>query len=221
MVRKRRGDSGPSKTSQLLQRIRAWGDAEEGLSEVTGAIFVLPILGFTIFALIETGVYMRYRIQVEKVLQETAMNIGQDGGAFWNLTSPPGLSTNRTWVDVGNVKLQNLCDANGSSGNAGNRCKNGETPPKITCWIGAVGQSPTSLAKQGRNDTSVFTSPDGSMKQVAKTRGQTVYCTASFPYEPVSPLSKNPWTSLGLSTLFDKNITLGASSQTVVGFSNN
>lgn len=211
MVRKRGGDTGTSKFSRLLGRVRAWGDAEEGLSEVTGAIFVLPILGFTIFALVETGVYMRYRIQVEKVLQETAMGIGQDGGFFWYVTSPPNMSEENTWINVGEERLKALCNPSGSSSNAGDRCKEGK-PRKITCFIGSVGQSPATVTKN------IDTVTQPGMDTVAKNRGQTVKCSTSFPYKPVSPLSTNYATSMGLSGLFNNNINLSASSQTVVGY---
>ncbi len=232
MGRNRKNSARFSRMSHMLDRVRSWRDAEDGLSEITGAIFVLPILGFTIFALVETGVYMRYRIQVESILQDTAMSIAQDGGVFWSRTSPAGMGENKTWVTIGTQKLQALCDANSSSGNAGNRCKTDERAPVMQCWVGDVPgtrggagaggglTTPAALASAKRDGITVTNAPP-TMVQVAAGRGAPVYCTTSFPYEPVSPLSKNYATSLGLSSLFNNNITLGASAQTVVGYENN
>ena len=171
-----------------------WFHREGGLSEVAGAIFVIPVMGFLIFALVESGINMNTRAKVNSITQDTAMSIASDGALWWILTSPPRIDADNTWEDVGKSSLALLCDGGGGS------CD--EETVKMTCTI-----TPT---------TANVPSSEGI--QVAQSAGSAVKCLAEVDYDNVSPLSGNPITSMGLSGLFNSKIESTATAQTVVGY---
>lgn len=179
----------------FYDRVQDWACAEQGMSEVAGAIFVLPFLAFLIFALVEAGVNMRYRILVENALENTVQGVSNDGAVYWSRTSAPPITETNTWVDTGNKHLADLCGA--SPGASGSHCK---TTPTMTC---TVANSTTTGA------TAV---------QVAPTAGTPVTCEAEFDYKPISPLSNNPMTSVGFSVFFNKPIKVSAQGITAVGY---
>ena len=182
--------------------VQRWRSAEAGFSEVTSAIFILPVIVFVLFALVEAGIYFNYRTTVNNTVEQAAAGFADDGGDRFLRTLRVNYNTNEvttprkpgggayqindfTWSTWGTDALEQLCGAGDQ-----NRCKDGEEPV-VTCSVDGAVQ------------------PTGSIK-VAPQAYSTVTCNATFPYKPVSPLSRNPVTSVGLSALFDRPIELTA-----------
>ena len=186
------------KKSSFVERYREWASDEKGMSEVAGAIFVLPFVAFLIFALVECGVNMRYRILVENINQSTVQGISNDGALYWTRTSRPPITQDNTWEADEQRRLQELCGSAAIDG-AGSHCTQ---PPTADCVVadGAAVDYPPSI-------------------QVAREAGDNVRCTATFYYKTVSPLSNTPFTSVGFSYFFHKPIVQTAYGKTVVGFS--
>lgn len=175
-----------------LSRVNNWRRRESGFSEIYSTIIVLPIIAYAIFALIETGINLQYRAQVENITQSTTRSIALDGAQYWARTTaiPAGYtSSNFLWEDYGADQLAKLC------GDTGGRC-NGV--PTMECEV------------QNAFDGATF-------RQLAQYKGSEVTCFASFPYVPVSPLSRNPVTSLGLSNFFNSPIRAEVTALTTVG----
>jgi hypothetical protein len=196
--------------STWKNRVQRWRSAEAGVSEVAGAIFVLPLIAFILFALVEAGVYFHYRTSVDNIVDQAAKGFANDGGDRFMRTLRVSASGSTvvtptkpnggaysvaefTWSKWGSDSLQQLCGTPGDS----YRCQGGQ-PPRVVC------ETPNPISGSGSVN-------------VARQPYAEVKCTATFPYEPVSPLSKNPLTSLGLSGLFTRPITMTAITLTKTG----
>ena len=103
------------------EQYKSWASAERGMSEVAGAIFVLPFMAFLIFALVETSVNMRYRILVENINQNTVQGISNDGALYWARTSQPPITEEYNWQQQEAKQLSDLCVK--TPGTAGSLCK--------------------------------------------------------------------------------------------------
>lgn len=194
---------------------RRWRTGERGVSEIVSALFVLPVLAFLIFALIDTGVYMHYRSMVDITTQQTVRRIAQDGGFYWARTSafPDGVTSAGSaessssleaaggWPAVGKAELEKLCGAPEER----ERCA------QFSDGAIAEGQPPTMECEVENGETF-----EGGVS-VAKEVNTNVTCTATFYYNPVSPLSTNLATSLGFSTLLTKPIVIKIDGRTTVG----
>lgn len=184
--------SRPSMLADWLSKMSEWRRRESGFSEIYSTIIVLPIIAYAIFALIETGINLQYRAQVENITQLTTRSIALDGAQYWARTTavPDGYSSGSfLWEDYGADQLAKLC------GDTGNRC-NGV--PTMECEV------------ENAFDGATF-------RQLAQFKGSEVTCFANFPYVPVSPLSRNPVTSLGLSGFFASPIRAEVTALTTVG----
>lgn len=171
---------------------RLWAGKEQGMSDAASAIFILPIIAFLIFALVDLGVNFHYRSKVDRIVQETVRSISYDGSKYWARTTvvPDGYDeTSFSWETWGFDQLEKLCGADGS------RC---DGSPTMKCTIA---------------DT---VDVDGFV--VAKYKNTEVSCEASFPYDPVSPLSKSPVTSLGFNGLLTSDIKSSSTGLTSVGY---
>lgn len=195
------GSQGNS-VSSFGYAFREWRRREHGMSEIASAIFVLPVMIFLIFALIETGINMHYRSMVDGVTQQTVRRIANDGALYWarttTLPTGSGAASARGWETVGTQELQNLC---GTAGSPGYRCDTTKPAPRMFCQV--------------RSNGGAINGP-GAI-QVARKVSDPVVCTATFNYKPVSPLSKSSVTSLGFDSLFNKTITITVKGNTVVG----
>lgn len=176
--------------------VRSWRRAETGMSEIAGAIVILPLMAFLIFALIETGINLHYRTLVDNATQTTVREISQDGALYWARTSvfpPPydeGVIPANGWQTIGEERLAELCGTNSE------RCTQA---PTMDCSV------------QGGNDS------PGYAIQLAPTVNTPVTCTATFYYNPVSPLSNNPATSVGFSLFLTRPMTITIQGNTTVG----
>lgn len=182
--------------NKIAGNCKKWFSDESGMSDAAAAIFILPTIAFLIFALIDTGINFRYRAKVDEITQLTVRSMSVDGAAYWVRTTrlpytPSGGTYNPAsfkWEQWGYDNLQKLCNDSG-------RCK---SAPEMTCSI--TGEI---------NDT------EG--RGIAPARNSLVTCSSVFPYKPVSPLSYNPYTSLGFSLFLNKPIESTTTGLTIRG----
>lgn len=185
--------------------VRGWRRSEMGMSDIVSAIFVLPFIAFLIFALVDTGVNLRYRTLVDNATQSVVRSISQDGGLYWSRTTQTQFITDPVtgvpygvydptfrWDVYGTKILRNLCGAGAQ------RCTS-INEAKMTCTVAGG------------------TSGYGWGIQVAPGKGALVECRSVFPYLPVSPLSKNLVTSVGFNTLLTSPIQTSVRGITTTG----
>lgn len=186
------GDTGAAGT------IRRWMRREDGMSEITAAIFVLPFIAFLIFVLVDVGFNLRYRTLVDNITQNTTSALANDGAQYWARTTvlPTGPDGERydpstfTWEQYGTDRLQALCGTN--------RCTD-PSKARMVCTVQG-GISDGALARD-----------------VAPTKNTPVECTSYFPYRPVSPLSNNDATSVGFKGFLTSPIESTVEALTTVG----
>lgn len=173
-----------------MMKLRMWLRREDGLSEATTAIFILPILAALIFLLIETGFNINTRTTMDNIVQDTARSAALDGGynnprstllpsAYTNMAG-----SNSGWAAVGTQRLQAACN----SGMI--RSQNSCSSLKIVCNTA-----------------------------IAAFAGDTITCALASPlqYKVVSPLSTSPVFSFGFGPMFTKPISVSVSAASAIG----
>lgn len=173
-----------------MMKLRAWLYREDGMSEATTAIFVLPILAALIFLLIETGFNIRTRTMTDNILQDTTRSAALDGGynnprstllpsTYTNMTG-----TNSGWAAVGTERLQSAC----KSGLIRSQAACGSL--KIVCNTA-----------------------------IANFAGDTITCSLATPltYKIVSPLSTSALFSFGFGPMFTTPISASISAASAIG----
>lgn len=172
-----------------MKRLRIWRD-ERGVGEALTAIIVLPFMMAVIFNLIEVGLNLQWRAQVETITRDAARGVSMEGSNFNSngTVLPPeyGVETSGLigWEKWGTAALQDLCDRDN-----GARCDDALGKPRMECF------------------------PAG----LATSAGEQVGCTAFFPYKPVAPFTAtNPLFSLGFSPMWDDGITIEVTTRTAV-----
>lgn len=185
----------------LMHKLRTRMSRGDKGNEAVGLIFLFPFLAFIAFILIETGFNMHYRSLVDNITQDTVRSISQDGGLYWGRTTYPQYNsagdqyaTGTTWTQVGEDRLLELCGA--APGSNTSRC---EKPPTMTCTV------------QDGQDFPPFG------VGVAPAVNTPVSCTATFFYNPVSPLTQNPVTSVGFSNVLTAPFVITINGLTVTG----
>lgn len=109
----------------MMTKLTQWFHREDGVSEAATAIFVLPIIAFMIFSLLEAGMYLSSRSQFDQIVQSTVRNVALDGG--WNNTRSKSITSD--WVTRANQQLDAACNG-GPLGPARIRCSG---PAVISC----------------------------------------------------------------------------------------
>lgn len=88
--------------------LRSWGKKESGLSEAATAIFVLPLIAFMIFALVESGIYTMNRTRLSNLVQNYTRNISLEGG-YANPNATILDLSKGNWIDKGKAAIGTLC----------------------------------------------------------------------------------------------------------------
>lgn len=175
---------------RALHPIRSWRAGERGASEVTAAIFILPLLIALVFVLIEVGFNIRYRGAVDNITQDTVRGIAHDGANYWakSYTGPYDYAApGQGWQAYAQARLVDLCKDGTSS--ITKRC---HRAPTITC--------------QPQN--------------IQALPGFEAICTTTFYYKPVAGfMLDNPVMNLGFGGIWseDNPITVTVEAPTTVG----
>jgi Flp pilus assembly protein TadG len=172
---------------------------EKGFAEALSAIVILPLLAYMIFMTFELGFELHYRAAVDSIAQDTIRQVALAGGDGNPRTTDLLTRTARasagcaqsggcnSYAEIAQNRLNNLCGVNGWNG-AGSRCSTTQGAPTVTC----------------PNYNGV-------------TFGQTLTCTVTFYYKPITSLATNSIASLGFSSLFTKPIIISISAPAAVG----
>jgi hypothetical protein len=179
---------------------------EGGFSELATVIFILPILVYMIFTLLEVGFEVRYRMAVDTITREAVRGAALDGGnlpvasknslqlqgnKYFPLSNKGTGSTYyydtgqgqvpiNSYDGLGSARLDILCGLVVNGSNAGSdRCDASKGPPIMTC-------SPIKAAYIG----------------------DLITCTATFNYKPITSFASNPVASFGLSGFLTHPITV-------------
>lgn len=91
----------------MIKKLQKWLKREEGISEATTAIFVLPLIVALIFLVVEAGFNIRTRVMIDNIVQDTTRSAALEGG--WNNPRATSLPAGKTWASVGTERLQEAC----------------------------------------------------------------------------------------------------------------
>ena len=171
----------------FVNKIKAWRKKEKGVAEIYSAIIILPVLMSMILVLLEMGVYIHYRGISDTILQDTVRGISLESGS----NNPRVNTIGSDWITRGQNELYSMC----------------------------VSQSETNYVPGGRcSSAPTIICDDSSNQNIAKlSQGISFSCTVTVSYKTVSPLSKNPAFSMGLSGLFNKPISITITSNVTGG----